>query len=282
MAVGLEAMARSDMAEARRALADSAATARLVADPGTEAQVLTNLALAEIAEGDASAAVVTARRTVDLLADDTRPMGRVWASCILALALAEAGDGDAAREALARVMPLVIEHPAPWSLVVALDTAVVVLAACGVDELALRAHSASDRLRGELRVELSPTERALLEAAVRRATGRMGAVSAALAIRNGASDDPQALVRSVAEALVADRPRAVGRDLRRVRHGELTRREVEILGLLAQGRSDGEIAQTLVISPKTASVHVANIKAKLAVETRLEAALAARELGFGS
>jgi DNA-binding NarL/FixJ family response regulator len=67
----------------------------------------------------------------------------------------------------------------------------------------------------------------------------------------------------------------------RLRHGDLTRREIEILRLLAAGRSDGEIAAELFISPKTASVHVSNVKAKLGVESRLEAALKAREMGFG-
>jgi DNA-binding CsgD family transcriptional regulator len=60
----------------------------------------------------------------------------------------------------------------------------------------------------------------------------------------------------------------------------LTHREAEILGLLATGMSDRQIADRLVISAKTASVHVTNIKAKLGVETRLEAALKGRDLGL--
>ena len=66
----------------------------------------------------------------------------------------------------------------------------------------------------------------------------------------------------------------------RVRHGQLTRREVEILRLLAQGKTDGDIAAALYISPKTASVHVSNVKAKLGVDTRVDAALAARDMGL--
>jgi DNA-binding NarL/FixJ family response regulator len=49
---------------------------------------------------------------------------------------------------------------------------------------------------------------------------------------------------------------------------------------LGAGRSDPEIAEALFISPKTASVHVANIKAKLRLGSRLEVALRARELGL--
>jgi DNA-binding NarL/FixJ family response regulator len=52
----------------------------------------------------------------------------------------------------------------------------------------------------------------------------------------------------------------------------LTPREQEVLALVASGRSDGEIATALVISKKTASVHVANIKAKLGASSRVEVA----------
>jgi DNA-binding NarL/FixJ family response regulator len=51
-----------------------------------------------------------------------------------------------------------------------------------------------------------------------------------------------------------------------------------VLALVASGMSDGEIASSLVISKKTASVHVANIKAKLGASSRVEVAtIALRE-----
>jgi DNA-binding CsgD family transcriptional regulator len=59
----------------------------------------------------------------------------------------------------------------------------------------------------------------------------------------------------------------------------LTEREREILGLLAAGRSNPQIAGALFISPKTASVHVSNILAKLGVDSRIEAAAVAHRLG---
>jgi DNA-binding CsgD family transcriptional regulator len=59
----------------------------------------------------------------------------------------------------------------------------------------------------------------------------------------------------------------------------LTEREREILVLLAAGRSNPQIAGALFISPKTASVHVSNILAKLGVASRVEAAAVAHRLG---
>src|SRR5262249_31441545 len=52
----------------------------------------------------------------------------------------------------------------------------------------------------------------------------------------------------------------------------LTERELEVLRLVASGRSNRDIATELFISPKTASVHVSNILAKLGVSSRGEAA----------
>jgi predicted ATPase/DNA-binding CsgD family transcriptional regulator len=60
----------------------------------------------------------------------------------------------------------------------------------------------------------------------------------------------------------------------------LTTRELEVLRLVAAGQSNREIAAALVISPKTASVHVSNILAKLGTATRTEAAVKAHELGL--
>jgi DNA-binding NarL/FixJ family response regulator len=60
----------------------------------------------------------------------------------------------------------------------------------------------------------------------------------------------------------------------------LTSRETEVLTLVAAGRSNRQIAQALFISPKTASVHVSNILAKLGVHTRVEAAAIAHRLGL--
>lgn len=64
------------------------------------------------------------------------------------------------------------------------------------------------------------------------------------------------------------------------RRGEaLTAREHEVLGLVAQGRSNKEIAKLLFISAKTVSVHVSNMLAKLGAAGRTEAVAVARRRG---
>jgi response regulator RpfG family c-di-GMP phosphodiesterase/DNA-binding CsgD family transcriptional regulator len=74
-----------------------------------------------------------------------------------------------------------------------------------------------------------------------------------------------------AAAVLEAAGRSAGR--RRPRVAGLTAREVEVLGLLARGRSNRQIAAALTISPKTADAHVQHIYAKIGVTTRAAAAV---------
>lgn len=62
---------------------------------------------------------------------------------------------------------------------------------------------------------------------------------------------------------------------------DLTERELEVLELIARGRSNPDIAAALVVAPKTVRNHVSNIFSKLQVRDRAEAIVRAREAGMG-
>jgi HD-GYP domain-containing protein (c-di-GMP phosphodiesterase class II) len=62
--------------------------------------------------------------------------------------------------------------------------------------------------------------------------------------------------------------------------GGLTAREVEVLGLLARGHSNREIAQALVVTPKTAANHIEHIYTKLGISSRAAATLYATQHGL--
>lgn len=63
-------------------------------------------------------------------------------------------------------------------------------------------------------------------------------------------------------------------------HGGLTRRELEILRLVAVGRTNREIAADLFVSPRTVDMHVRNMLTKLGCRSRTEATSRAHELGL--
>jgi DNA-binding NarL/FixJ family response regulator len=68
------------------------------------------------------------------------------------------------------------------------------------------------------------------------------------------------------------------REATRTNPAGLTTRQLEVLTLLVEGLTNAEIAERLVVSPRTAEHHVAAVLTKLGASTRYEAARRAAEL----
>ena len=63
---------------------------------------------------------------------------------------------------------------------------------------------------------------------------------------------------------------------------QLPEREVEVLELVTAGYTNGEIAEQLFITRKTAAVHVTHILDKLGVANRVSAAMIGARVGLGA
>ena len=111
---------------------------------------------------------------------------------------------------------------------------------------------------------------------------------ASQAVRAGAAGvlykdiDPDALVRairSVRDGNILLAPEAIGSLVRGSRADTLTPREREVLSLIAEGKSNKEIARHLRLSEKTVKAHVSAVLAKLGLQDRTQAAVYAVRYG---
>lgn len=199
-----------------------------------------------------------------------------FATAALALAQRRAGRPRAARDTIGQAADLARATAAPADLVFVLEVAAEWLGAEGRSQDAMAAWAAAELHRERLRIPVQPRDRWWVEPARARDRRASGALGMAIPL-----DDAQVIAvdhgleRALESALAAVRATPLGASSPD-QHRDLTARELEVLALVGAGCSDGEIAERLFISKKTASVHVANIKGKLGTANRVETALAAR------
>ena len=94
-------------------------------------------------------------------------------------------------------------------------------------------------------------------------------IEATRAVHRGEALIPPRMLGALLQRLILRRRE---RDDALKRMAKLTRREREVLAMVAQGADNDAIAQHLVISPETARTHIQNVLGKLGVHSRLEAA----------
>ena len=176
------------------------------------------------------------------------------------------------------------------------------LVSWGPESRAWEARLAAEELRWRWAADVEPPARDDLIGAWREAEARFAAYAAPYELATvraglaevlaatGDADGARITTELAAEAARALRADPLLRSLGRspvpvtrpaaAARATLTPRETEILGLVAQGRTNGEIGRQLFISTKTVSVHVSNILAKLDAAGRTEAAAIARRDGL--
>ena len=239
-----------------------------------------------LAEGDLAGALAEAALVLDYnLAAEPRYPWPLLATAMQACAEASqtgldrgAGDPKRLREALAQRAAGIARYGPVQHAYVAVVAAEAARADGHPDLAAWDAAAAAWEALGQP----YPAGYALMRAATAAAAGgdRDGAASrlrtAAERVGRLRADPLVQQITQLARRARVDLPAAAGPADAAAPAG-LTSRELEVLRLVAGGRSNRDIAAELFISPKTASVHVSNILAKLGVGSRGEAAAVAHQ-----
>jgi DNA-binding NarL/FixJ family response regulator len=244
------------------------------------------LALLRLAQGRVDAATAAIRRAVDEghgASGGSTPEGRpsrsgkdrvarsrVLPACVEIMLAA--GDVAAARTAAEELLEITAEANLPLLRGIAARTQGAVLLAEGDARAALDALRAAGREFDELEVPYETARARVLVGLAYRALGDNDGATMELAVarrvleRLGAAPDLTRL-----DALSGKAARAID---------GLTAREVQVLALVAKGKSNKEIAAELVISDRTVARHMSNIFTKLGVSTRTAASAYAFQRGL--
>jgi predicted ATPase/DNA-binding CsgD family transcriptional regulator len=137
-------------------------------------------------------------------------------------------------------------------------------------ELSARLFGAADAIREKIGAPLPPCERAEHDRASASVRARIGDEEFSRVRAEGRAMTPE---EAFSRALEPGAPPATTQDV-------LSAREVEVLGLVAEGLTDQEVAQRLYLSPRTIGQHLSRIYRKLGVRSRTAATRAATERGL--
>ncbi|HEX6482738.1 MAG TPA: tetratricopeptide repeat protein [Ktedonobacteraceae bacterium] len=199
--------------------------------------------------------------------------GLAWAVSGLARVALAQSDYVAARnhyeESLARAR--VIEDQE--LLVTCVEGLAMVMSAQGEPVWAARLWGAAEALRETIGEPLSPVEHAFYESAIVDAHRRLGERAFVAAWAEGRTMTPdQALQAHIPITALPPSPGTqVTEGMPIAYPAGLTTREVEVLRLVARGMTDAQVAQALVISPRTVNTHLTSIYSKIEVSSRSEA-----------
>ncbi len=216
--------------------------------------------------------------------DRWRAQGHTWGIATvlsnLAVLAHVQGDDERAASLYRESLALCWSQSDQWGLTEALTGLGGIAATAGESEVAVRLFGAAEEIRESIGLSLQQHIRTQYEAAIATAKAALGEVGFEAAWEAGQA---LSLEQAVADATtVATAKKRASETTQRAPSSVsgLTPREIEVVRLLADGRSSREIGDALFISHRTATTHVTNIFDKLSVDNRAAAVARAFQLGI--
>jgi predicted ATPase/DNA-binding CsgD family transcriptional regulator len=270
---GDSAGAASDSAEALRLY-------RLAGDKLQAGATLGNLAYIELSAGDLDAARRHLAEALDIARALNDRHGVTYRTHNLGLIEYQSGSPEAARALFAESLDLArrmgLKRHSAYPLI-----GLAMTRRRGADPgWSARLYGAADQALADLGVTIEPLERRLAELDRQRLRDAMGAEAFEAEYAAGRSLDQASVADEVLHGMhaagAAQNADALASEPDAARAGlavsVLTPRELDVLKLVAQGLSNPEIAQRLVLSEHTVHRHLANILGKLSLSSRAAAA----------
>jgi predicted ATPase/DNA-binding CsgD family transcriptional regulator len=275
--VGIMTLQQGDMESARALFEEALELYREIGDKWGVSSVLSHLGIIPLSQGDHVLAVRYFEEALEI----SREIGdRLFGSIALYnLALEESrvqGDHERAAELYVEGLGLAVEIGDKAYVAYCLEGLASLISERGEPERAARLFGASEELLEAVGAPLhvQAQDRALYERAVEALRSRLGEEAFGAAWAEG-----RAMTLEQAAEYTLELPPPSEESTAPTAHpaGLLSAREVEVLGLVAQGLTDPQVAERLYLSPRTVGWHLRSIYRKLGVPSRAAAARAAVE-----
>jgi len=272
---------QGDLATARILITEDLVLFREMGDQRGIAYAMNTLGLVSLIEGDAETARLQQEESFAICKALGDRLGIAFAlSALGGLELLQ-GNYVAARTKYEESLTIAIQSGDKWFTAVVLEGFGRAVAAQGLTAWAVRLWSVAHSLREAIGTPLSPIERAVQEHSMAAARIHLGgemfeatwAQGRTMTLEQALTEQGQATI-SIAQSSTppAKSPATF--------HDGLTTREIEVLRLVAQGLTNEQVAQQLVISPRTVNTHLTSIYGKIGVNSRSAATRYAIEHSF--
>ena len=272
------AFLRGDLAQVSPLLEESLALAREVGHKLYIAFLLSLLGEIHLCQGNTTRARSSLEESMVLFKEagswrGGARRGMAWSLSLLAKVEAHQGDHVSARAFYEESLVIAREMGNKLNIVDCLEGLAVVVATQGEPAWAARLWGAAETLREAMGTPIPPVYRTEYEHSVTAARTQLGEKVFAEAWAEGRAMTPEQVldVQTPETKPISESSSTPPTKATPTYPAGLTSREVEVLRLVAQGLTDAQVAEQLVISPRTVNTHLTSIYNKLGVDSRTAA-----------